>query len=168
MCPYPTCALSTPRISFGLLKTVICACPVAPRLDPAVCTAPVGRGGVYPGWCGRGGYLGGLYRVLPTHPVHWYCQGPTSTKYRYIPAQDVRGPLQASLRPSAHPAPRIPASGPIRARFHLKYTKVSPNLGVSPKSRHEAWHTPYLKTGSESHDLEFLRFPICRAFSPKE
>ena len=57
---YPvTCALSTPRISFGHPKTVICA------VSGGTTLVPVGRGvhvegctGVRAGWVYRGGYTG--------------------------------------------------------------------------------------------------------------
>ena len=57
---------------------------------------------------------------------------------------------------------------PIRARFRGIYPKVSQNPGVSPKSLHEACHTPYFKNRLIYHDLEFPDFPILPAFSHKE
>ena len=100
------------------------------------------EGGLY-GWCGRVGTgrvgIPGtgrvVYRVL-TQPVgpggpYWYCQGPTHARNTLSASTQA---LQASLRPSAHLGSShsdTPPSGPIWARFHIIYTKVSHNSGVS-------------------------------------
>ena len=54
------------------------------------------------------------------------------------------------------------------ARFRRINPKVSINLGVSPKKRDEACHTPYIKKRVVKSALEILRFPILSAFSHKE
>ena len=77
--PSPSyCALSTPRISYSGLKTAICAWPVAVLARSRCAEDPCSGSGVPAGTCG--GWCTGrvLYRVVPTQPVHWYCQGPTN------------------------------------------------------------------------------------------
>ena len=98
---------------------------------------PVTRGPVYPScWLGRpipgvvrlGGYREGGTTQLLHHgiaraqPMH--CQGPTVSPWHSRPEPG----------PSAHHGSRtrrIPASGPIKARFSGIYPKVSPYPGVS-------------------------------------
>ena len=135
--PYQGCAYSTPRISLVDPKTTICACPGGTAQDPAVCTAPVGGGVVYPGlvrWVGTGeGYTG--YYPATHYPagLHRYCQGPTSTQTSCI-ARSPHAPPNArpSRLPSWEPGRAVGLGsgshmplGPIKARFHHKYTKVS-------------------------------------------
>ena len=63
---------------------------------------------------------------------------------------------------------QIPASGPIRARIHQYFSKVSQNDGVSPKYVHKAYHSPCFQNGHQKSPLGKLRFPFWLAFSPKE
>ena len=72
----------------------------------------------------------------------------------------LRGPLRC-LRP-------LPASWPIRARFHQLFSKVSQNRRVSPKCMHKACHSPYIQNGLQKSALQILRFPFSAAFSHKE
>ena len=60
------------------------------------------------------------------------------------------------------------ASGPIKARFHDIFSKVSQNRVVSPKYIEKASHTPYFQNGLQKSALEILGFPISLAFSHKE
>ena len=55
-----------------------------------------------------------------------------------------------------------------KARFQVKYTKVSQNDEVSPKSVHEACHSPYSQNGLQKSALGFLGFLYSLAFSHKE
>ena len=74
------------------------------------------------------------------------------------------------------PAPlALPGAGPSqmpplgqRARFHDISMKVSQNDEVSPKSVHEASHSPYSQNGPQKSPLGILRFPFIAAFSHKE
>ena len=77
------------------------------------------------------------------------------------------GPV-GPCRPSLYRTPWNAASGPIRARFHLIFLKVSQNRGVSPKSTEKACHSPCLQNGLKNSPLEIPRFPISLAFSHKE
>ena len=79
------------------------------------------------------------------------------------PGRSLQGP------PWCRPAlPGIPASWPIRARLRVHNLKVSQNGEVSPKSSHEASHSPYSQNGVQKSPLDFLRFPLLLAFSHKE
>ena len=139
--------------------------------------------GMGPGYCWPGGYTGG---VLPSHcsrlregsrqrsgprkPCKGWSgwSGARNTLRGHPPASDPprkRGPLPAVAgRRWALKA----ASGPITARFHVKYCKVSQNDEVSPKSMHKASHSPYIQNGLQISPLEILGFPYSAAFSPKE
>ena len=94
-----------------------------------------------PGVVRQGGYTGwgttqrlyiGIARAQPVlnqaHRVPQGTPGPSRT-----------------LRTPWTPAPQHALLEPIWARFSSIYPKVSINLGVSPKSAHEACHSPYLK-----------------------
>ena len=105
--------------------------------------------------------------VLPSG-LYWYCQGPTIDHYeRCLRPPVTPGPCWA-FRTTGSSHSTYPASGPIQARFHHIYPKVSQISRVSPKKCHEACHTPGFKKRPRSHDLEFPRFPILLAFSAKE
>ena len=67
----------------------------------------------------------------------------------------------------ALPGP-VPASWPIRARFHHIYSKVSQNDEVSIKYPEKASHSPYSQKGLEKSPLEIPGFPFSLAFSHKE
>ena len=92
------------------------------------------RGGV---WLGR--WVGGLYRYPamllgerltdsgagPVAPAGGGVGGQLSSGAR---SQETTTPLRSGPAPlSPGTSPGIPASGPIRARFHVKYSKVSQN-----------------------------------------
>ena len=96
--------------------------------------------------------------------IYWYCQGPTIARGLFLRPPGTPGPCQG-LPHTWLLALSILA---IRARFNLKYLKVSQNGRVSPKMSNEAWHTPCLKKRLISHDLEFLRKGHWPAFSHKE
>ena len=121
--------------------------------------------GEYPGWCRQVGTRRG---VLPTQYSDWYCQGPTNASTGlHASRPGTPGPAGPSAHLVLLARSRVLLQ-PIWARFHHKYTKVSGNPGVSPKSGHEACHAPCFKSRSIMHDLEFLRFPLWPAFSHKE
>ena len=103
-----------------------------------------------PGSLLEGGWSGWSWVQRPPEP--WY--------HPLRPLQGLRGPLRCT-RP-------LPASWPIRARFQVYFLKVSQNRVVSPKSSHKASHSPCFKNGLRKSPLDFLRFPICSAFSHKE
>ena len=123
----------------------------------------VREGGIPGLGTGRVVYRVGTIPVLPSRVLpaaDWYCQDPTSASTRYL------RPPRHSRAPSGHPSAHLGSSHSDtrlwsnRARFSHKYPKVSQYSRVSPKSVHEAWHTPYFKKPLKSHDLEFLGFPI--------
>ena len=173
----------TPRFSYGLLKTVICTCPVVtrPACGTAVsrtCTAGGYQGG-YTGWV-----QGGLYRVYYPAAAQG---GPETAKRARKPCRGWSGGLRAgcvsqgvrglfldpTLRArSACSLPgsraRLAALGPIRARFQSILSKVSQNSEVSPKYVKKAYHSPYFQNGSIKSPLDFLGFPFLPAFSHKE
>ena len=93
--------------------------------------------GVLPGWwawegCTRGGaarwVVGSGRGVLPSHPPTHYIGIARTQPLARSPRYRVLQALRALPGPSAHLHSRtrsIPASGPIKARFQDKYTKVS-------------------------------------------
>ena len=159
-----TCALSTlgspsarPNCVFGVHL-----------LRSGHCGEGVRVGGYYRAGTGRV-VLGGCYTGYhPPRPQDWYCQGPTNARTLVsAPTMALRA-LSWALRTPWLPALRYTRLRPIRARFSLKYTKVSQNGKVSTKSHMRPGILPISKKGSISHDLEFLRFPLWPAFSDKE
>ena len=136
--------------------------PVYPSCWPGEVPA-----GVAAGWVPGGWYTG--YYPSPTLPTRLLVlPGPNHCRTRYLrPPGHSRPGLQA-LRTPRLPSTQICRPGPIRARFRVIYLKYSTKSGVSPKSGHEACHTPYIKNPVESHDLEFPGFPYSAAFSHKE
>ena len=105
--PHMYCALSTPRISFGRPKSVICAVSGDQHARGAQVCGGVWRtleclGGRTRGVLG--GYYTGYYPPLPV-PVYWYCQGPTIGSIALVLA---RGLLWGCGCLSGHPphAPR--------------------------------------------------------------
>ena len=161
----------TPRFSYGWSKTAVPSMPSTGGMVRAV------RG---TGWDGyTGGCRGG---VIPVHPstlleggaqnqrsgpaascreAEWWVLGAGT------PADHPCG-ARSVLRPSLS-APRAhAASGPIRARIQLNYTKVSQNRGVSPEMSQKACHSPCSQNGARKSPLEILRFPFFVAFSHKE
>ena len=60
------------------------------------------------------------------------------------------------------------ASGPIRARIRVIYSKVSQNHEVSPENVQKAYHSPYFQNGRQKSPLDILRFLFLAAFSHKE
>ena len=80
-------------------------------------------------------------------------------------------PLRCAPGPaplSGYLSPGKAASGPIKARFHDIYTKVSQKRGVSPKYVHKACHSPCSQNTAQKSPLEILRFTFIPAFSHKE
>ena len=161
--PYCTCALSTPRISLGRSKSVICAVCAVPRLgmwcagEERCAEGPQGLEcrGVLPG-----GYYTGYYPSPPGIAPYLYCQGPTIARTPFLrPPGPLQGPSWTPPHTpgSSHSDTRLRTN---RARFSLINPEVSHKTGVSPKMSHEAWHTPYLKNRSISHDLKFSDFHI--------
>ena len=63
---------------------------------------------------------------------------------------------------------QIAASWPIRARIDLNLRKLSQNGEVSTKYVEKASHSPCFQKLIQKSPLEFLRFPVLRAFSHKE
>ena len=61
-----------------------------------------------------------------------------------------------------------PGANGQTARFQVNSTKLSQNGRVSPKSVHEAWHTPCFQNGPQKSPLDISRFPFSLAFSHKE
>ena len=153
MNPSPsTCAYSTPRISLVDLQTAVRA--VSSMLVVVCTAAPACRRGV-PGWV----YWVGTTPSPPTQypPTRLLVlPGPNRCLKPAIWTSAGTPGLPEALRT---PAPRYSPPRPNRARFSLKYTKVSHNPRVSSKSVHEACHTPCFRKRPECHDLEFLRFP---------
>ena len=158
-CPECTGALSTPRISLVDLKPPVTA-------HPSTCGVP---------WVGAGGYLEGgipgtgrvVYREggIPdtTHPssrpVHWYCQGPTtSPSPRFCVHQ---GTPRARLALSAHPGSSHSTcpSWPIRARFHVNILKLVIKPECHRKTVMRPAIVPISKTGSNVTTLNFQDFP---------
>ena len=116
----------------------------------------VGAGGHYREGIPGGYYPGphiGIARAQPL-PVTGITVSPRHSRHP-----------PGAFRTPGLPHPQIPRLRLIRARFRRIYPKVSQNGKVSPKSVHEACHTPYIKKRSKCHDLEFSGFPIWPAFS---
>ena len=137
-----------------------------------------GLGRVY-GWGSRVGIPGEYYPAtqLLEGEVHDSEAGPVRPTGPGVGGHGARNarpatpptPLRSGARSAGWlPSPCKAASGPIRARFHVKYTKVSQNAEVSPESVHKACHSPYLQNGLGISPLGFLRFPFWPAFSHKE
>ena len=171
MCSY------TPRFSYDVLKTVICACPSGPVARRCSRRAVVYGSGWYPG--GYTGWVpGGLYRgttQLPGEVPYVQRSGPVGScrepEWWYIwsrtPGAHPCG-ARSVLWPSLAPPRANPASGPIRARFSLFYTKLSQNGIVSPKISHKACHSPYSQNPLQNSPLKILGFLFSPAFSHKE
>ena len=137
-----------------------------------VLRVPRPSAGVLPSWCASAGYregwytgywVGGLYRVLhpPTHPL--VLPGPNHcSRPRYLRPPGTPG---ARLAPSAHLAPRTQHS-PLLAnkgrdsRSNILKLVINPECHLKRLMRPAI--VPISKTGSISHDLEFLRFPYCQ------
>ena len=102
--------------------------------------------------------LQGVEWVVICSRTYW---GRCSMTHPAGPVGDPAGPLPGH-------ASALPASGPIRARFHLISYKVSQKGIVSPKSVHKACHSPYFQNGVGKSPLQILRFPLLPAFSHKE
>ena len=139
------------------------------------------------GYCMPGGYLGGLYRVLPSHPAPREEDHPDSEAGPGSPSRGWSGWSGWSGRvsprgrsgppcgpgrstPGGPPCPSLAkaASGPIRARFKVNLLKVSQNGLVSPKYVNKACHSPCFQNELQMSALDFLRFPFLTAFSHKE
>ena len=169
----------TPRFSYR--------CPETRVRAVTVCTGML----TSDGWVRAGGYTGwvpgGLYRCTTQPPrckvpmrncqkqaacCRW--QGGIGT----VPQGYVDGGGDGSQDHPAGPVstpgaslswdPQNAASWPITARFRSIYSKVSQNGQVSPKYVHKASHSPCFHFGLQKSPLEFLRFPVLRAFSHKE
>ena len=167
----------TPRFSYETSETAV---PTTSYTAPTdACGAVYGLGRVYgwvPGWVIRVGIPGSTPSHLesggltakraPEGPqgLEWVVSLQRAPELQYPPT-----PLRSGARfAGTGPLPGIPASGPIRTRFNLRYTKVSQNGRVSPKSVEKACHSPCSQNGSQMSPLQILRFPIWPAFSPKE
>ena len=174
---------NTPRFSYGAPETTVRRC--APGTG-SVASAVYGRW--VPGLGIQGGYTGwvagGLYRgyypaargeVLrqrsgpgrPCRGLEWWSQELGRTRGRRRSQNPPFGPGQDHAGPSLVLGPdcRLTAKG---ATFDLILHKVSQNDEVSPKSVHEASHSPYSQNGLRKSPLGFLRFPLLLAFSGKE
>ena len=111
----------------------------------------MGYTGWVPGWVPGGWYTGyqpsrGRLLVLPG-PNH--CQTRAFCVHPGTP-----GPSRA-LRTPGLLALNIPLLEPNRARFHLKYPKVSINPECHLNSLMRPVIVPVSKTGLRMHDLEF-------------
>ena len=89
------------------------------------------------------------------------------------PVQHQDHPCGARSVPAGPPCPgaSLPENARLlanKARFHHILLKVSQNDEVSTKYVEKASHSPYLQKRSQKSPLEFLRFPLSAAFSPKE
>ena len=175
----------TPRFSYRCLKLAV----TARAWTSAGAHTGYGQGGysgwVY-GWVYREGYTGEYYpatargqpqvqRSGPRNPpagrVEWVVPGAgtrvlgcsAAGRALYHPSGPVRHPGALPVQD-----PQNAASGPITARFSLKYCKVSQYRGVSPKYVEKASHAPYFQNGLQKSPLVILGFPFSPAFSPKE
>ena len=132
----------------------------------------------------REGVPGGLYRGT-THPPREEalvqrsgprrpCRGRSGWYQGWTRDRRLDGLLHPPLRGPVAPwapwcrTPRIAASWPIKARFHVISYKVSQNRQVSPKSVQKAYHSPCFQNEAKKSPLDFLRFPVFPAFSHKE
>ena len=157
------CAYYTPRISLVEPRTPVSSSPHCSSGGPSGGYQGWVQGGYWeggiPGWEGRGstqlGYCQGPRLVLPG-PNH--CQA-----HAFCAQTGTPGPSWA-LRTPVFPALRYCPPRPIRARFQSQYTKVSQNGKVSPKSSHEACHSPYIK--KEASKVTTLNFQISGIAQP--
>ena len=133
------------------------------QLSRALCTCSehcgqLGTGRVvYRVGTGRVGIPGGYYPAPPSHGYIGIARAQPLASPRLCVHQGTPGTLQAPPHTLA-PRTQICPSGPNKARFRSKYTKVSHKSGVSPKYVNEACHSPCFKNWSIIHDLEFPRF----------
>ena len=157
----------TPRFSYVVPKTVICACPTGTRTSPAVCTAPAdGLGGCLGGY-GRVVYRVGNRCAIPgtQPPARGDTQtseaGPGSplgagvggsggranpgTAAGTVPTHPCGARSVLPWRPSLYRTLQIAASWPYTARFDLISYKVSQNGEVSPESVEKACHSPHIQ-----------------------
>ena len=167
--------IHTPRFSYVGPETAICTCPAGttPRGSPG--TAPtagrVGIPGGYTGWVGRGA-IPGYYRGTTQRPRK--VPYPAERAPEALAGAGVGGiwdrPRERPLTTPAGPGRVLgtlpvssssnAASGPIRARFHVKSSKVSQNGIVSPRNVEKACHSPYFQNGLQKSPLDISRISI--------
>ena len=173
MCSY------TPRFSYTVSKTVICAC--ASWSTAALVGGCTGwyRVGYGTGWVpGRGNT--GVYPAAKDVPVKRSMDsgagpGSPSRGLEWVVHAQRPSTSAPTLRARSCPCRALPgaprakaASGPIGARFDLISVELSQNDEVSPKYPEKASHSPYFQNGLRMSPLDFLRFPFSPAFSGKE
>ena len=157
-----------------------------------MCTAGwCSRGRVYRRGMGPGWVAGWVYRVGNTGsqalPSRCSQGGPTPAKRARSPLQGAEWWVWGRVRPSCIPTHSRPLQGlpgpaslgytstrakgrlwPIKARLRSIFRKHSQNGEVSTKYVNKACHSPCFPKRCQNSPLDFLRFPFCVAFSPKE
>ena len=182
-CQIRVCS-ATPRFSYAVPKTVICACPaVTEHGTAATLGTGYGRGAVRVG--GGGGVIpthpAGCSRRSQKHPAKRAPEGPAGpwsgwgagpgdymcsaagTAPRYHPS----GPVRTLVLPCTWD-PQNAASGPIRRDFRSFPGNLVKTAECHPNSSKRPTIVPISKKRLQKSPLGFLRFPYCVAFSHKE
>ena len=183
----------TPRFSYRVVKTVICACP------GVLVLVPVGRGVRVGGVLGacregyQGGYTGWVIPGPSTIPSQLARQGadpePAERAPEALAGAGVGGfwgwdrPLRVvpgtSAQPRTHPSgPVGPPAGALPGTglgssgkgrdSYLNSVKLVKTAECHRKVFKRPVIVPIFKNGSQSSPLDFLGFPVLPAFSPKE